>query len=169
LPCFVCSALNLQRPTATVNGMTVNGITGDGFTMNFDVQVANPNKISLPLTTADYKLSVSGTELLNGKADPAGSLPAEGSLAVPVSVTVTFENLLLVASAIESGRGDIPFDLAGGLTFDSGTPVLGKLRVPLSYSGTLHLQDIVKDPKVLLGSSAAKKLAGMLIGQFFGK
>ena len=164
-----CSALNIQKPTAAVTGMAVQGVTAEGFTMNFDVSVNNPNSIALPLADADYKLGVSGTNLLGGKAKPEGSLPARGSLAIPLAVTVTFENLLLAENAIQKGAGTIPYDLAGGLTFDTGTPMLGRIRVPLSYSGTLQLKEILKDPKVLFGSPAAKKLASMVLGNFFGK
>lgn len=164
-----CSALNLQKPTAAVTGMSVQGVTAQGFTMNFNVNLTNPNSVALPLAAADYKLGVSGQNLLDGKAKPEGSLPANGTRAVALPVTVTFENLLVAEKAIASGGGNVPYDLAGGLTFDTGTPLLGQLRVPLSYSGTLALRDILKDPKALFGSDAAKKLAGMVLGRFLGK
>ena len=137
--------------------------------MNFDVNVTNPNSGALPLTTADYKLGVSGANLLDGKVKPEGSLPANGSRAIALPVTVTFENLLGAEKAIQAGGGNIPYDLSGGLSFDTGTPLLAQLRVPLSYSGTLSLREILKNPKALLGSDAAKKLAAMVMGHFLGR
>ena len=149
--------------------MSIQGVSAQGFTMNFDVNVTNPNSMALPLAAADYKLGVSGANLLDGKVKPEGSLPANGSRMIGLPVTVTFENLLVAEKAIQTGGGNIPYDLSGGLSFDTGTPLLGQLRVPLSYSGTLALRDILKDPKALFGSDAAKKLAGMVLGRFLGK
>ena len=163
-----CAALNVQKPTANVTGMSLQGVTAQGFIMNFAVSVTNPNSIALPLAAADYKLGVGGANLLDGNAKPEGSLPANGSRAIALPVTVTFENLLVAEKAIQAGGGNIPYDLSGGLTFDTGTPLLGQLRVPLTYNGTLSLREILKDPKALFGSDAAKKLAALVMGRFFG-
>ena len=41
-----CSSLtNVQRPTASVTGMTLGEVDARGFTMNFDVDLNNPNGI----------------------------------------------------------------------------------------------------------------------------
>src|SRR5205823_13870500 len=74
-----CAALNVQKPTAAVTGMAVQNVNASGFTMNFDVDLQNPNSMALPLTAADYKLGLSGTNVLEGKAKPQGSIPAGGS------------------------------------------------------------------------------------------
>jgi LEA14-like dessication related protein len=148
--------------------MSVQGVNAQGFTMNFDVNVSNPNSVELPLASADYKLGTSGVNLLDGKAKPEGTLPAGGARTVALPVMVTFENLLAAEKAIQSGGGNVPYDLAGDLTFDTGTPLIGQLRVPLSYSGTLSLRDILKDPKALFGSEAAKRLAAIVLSHLPG-
>jgi LEA14-like dessication related protein len=89
-----CSALNVQKPTAAISGMSVQDVNTSGFSMNFDVDVTNPNTMSLPLTAADYKLGASGMNVLEGKAKPEGSIPPGGSKRVTLPVTLTYENLL---------------------------------------------------------------------------
>ena len=164
-----CSSLSgVQKPTASVTAMTLGEVDAHGFTMNFGVNVANPNAISLPLAGTDYKLGIGGVGVLGGKAKSQGSIPAKGSREMTVPVTVAFENLLSAEQAIRDAGGDVPYDLQGGLSFQTGNPLLGSLRVPLRYSGTLPLKRVLSDPEALLRSAAARKLAREVLGRFFG-
>ena len=71
--------------------------------------------------------------------------------------------------AIRDSGGNVPYDLQAGLSFDTGTPLVGKVRVPVRHSGTLPLRRILSDPEALLRSPAAKRLAGVVLGHFFGR
>jgi LEA14-like dessication related protein len=170
--CFLavgCARLNVQRPTASVTGMSVGEVNPEGFILNFAADVANPNGFALPLHAADYTLGVGGAELLRGEANPARSIPANGSLAVTLPVQVTFERLLAVEQAIRDSGGNVPYDFQAGLSFDTGTPLAGKLRVPVRHSGTLPLRRVLSDPEALLRSPAAKRLAASVLGHFLGR
>ena len=147
--------------------MTLGEVDARGFTMNFGVNVANPNAVSLPLAGTDYKLGIGGVGVLGGKTKAQGTIPAKGSRDVTVPVTVAFENLLSAEQAIRDSGGDVPYDLSGGLSFETGNPLLGSLRVPLRYSGTLPLKRVLSDPQALLRSEAARRLAGEVLGRFF--
>ena len=67
-----CSNVNLQKPTASVTAMNLQDADANGFTMNFDVDIKNPNSIALPLSAADYKLGLAGRE----RPIPADRFPA---------------------------------------------------------------------------------------------
>jgi LEA14-like dessication related protein len=162
-----CSALNLQKPTAAITGMEVQHVDVSGFTMNFDVDVKNPNAIELPIAAADYKLALSGLSVLDGKAKPEGAIPAGGSKQVALPVTLTYENLLAAEQGIVKSGGNVPYALDAGLSFNTGNPILGSLRVPLQYNGTLPLKQILNNPQALMQNPAAQKLARQLIGGFF--
>lgn len=164
-----CSALNVQKPTGTITGMNVKSIDASGFTMNFDVDLKNPNTVALPLTAADYKLGLGGVNVVEGKAKPEGTIPAGGSKTVSLPVTLTYENLLAAENAILKGGGDVPYSLDGGLAVDAGMPMLGELRVPLQYSGTLKLKEILNNPQAIMQNPAAQKLAKQLIGGLFSR
>jgi LEA14-like dessication related protein len=167
MSCVGCSALNLQKPTATVTGMTVQNVTAAGFTMNFGVDLANPNSIELPLTTADYKIGLGGVGVADGKAKPAGSIPAKGTESVTLPVTLTYENLLTAEQAIAKTGGNVPYTLDGGLSFATKNPITGDLRVPVQYSGTLALKEILNNPQAVMQSPAAQKLVRDLATSFF--
>jgi LEA14-like dessication related protein len=167
--CVGCADLNLQRPTASVNGMAVQNVNASGFTMNFDVDVKNPNALELPIGAADYKLGLTGVNVVNGSATPAGAIPAGGSQRVTLPVMLTYENLLAAEQGIVKSGGNVPYSLDAGLSFNTGNPIFGSLRVPIQYSGTLPLKDILKNPQALMQNPAAQKLAKQLIGSFFSR
>jgi LEA14-like dessication related protein len=161
-------ATRVQRPTASVTNMTLGEVTPQGFTMNFEVDVKNPNPMALPVADVDYKLRLVGRDFLDGKADPDASIPARGSMPVVLPVRVTFENLLAISDGVRRSGGDVPFELDAGLEFGGGMPFLSKpVRVPVRYSGTLPVRQLLKDPAVLLRNSAARELAEQLIGGMF--
>jgi LEA14-like dessication related protein len=164
-----CASLNVQKPTAAVTGMALQGVDANGFTLNFALDVHNPNSFTLPLGAADYQLGVGGVNVLDGKASPSGSVPAGASVAVSLPVTVAFENLLKAEQSIRDTGGNVPYDFAGGLSFNTGSPLLGTVRVPLRSSGTLPLKQILSDPEALLRNPAAKRLAASVLGHFFGQ
>jgi LEA14-like dessication related protein len=164
---LACSAV--KQPTATFKAMNVTDVTAQGFTMAFDLDVANPNAVALPIQAADYKIGLAGVNVLNGKANPSGTIPANGSIPVKLPVTLTYENLLAAEQAIIKGGGDVPYSLDGGLAVETGMPMLGKLRVPLQYSGTLKLKEILNNPQAIMQNPAAQKLAKQLIGGLFSR
>jgi LEA14-like dessication related protein len=164
-----CAALNVQKPTAAVTGMNVRGVDADGFTLDFAVDVTNPNSFALPIAAADYQLGVGGARVLDGKAKPSGSIPANGTLGVTLPVTVGFDDLLKAEQAVRDSGGNVPFDLAGGLSFETNSPLAPTVRVPLRYSGMLPLKRILSDPEALLQNPAAKRLAATVLGHFFGR
>ncbi len=163
-----CSSV-VQRPTAAVTGMAVRDVTAAGFTMAFGVDLTNPNAVALPLAGADYKIAMAGAPVADGKATPDGTLPAHGTTSVTLPVTLTFQQLLAAEQAIVQGGGNVPYALDGGLSFGTGSALFGNVRVPVTYSGTLPVKDVVSDPQAMAQNPAARKLAGDMVGRLFGR
>jgi LEA14-like dessication related protein len=161
---LACSAM--QKPTASLSSADVRAITADGFTANFALDVHNPNSFQLPLTNADYALSLGGVQVTKDTIKPGGSIPANGSTPVTIPVRLSFESLFKAEEAIRAAGGDVPFELDGALGFSGGNAftnlaALGiPTKIPLKYSGTLPLRKVLSDPTVLLNSPAARRLAG---------
>lgn len=158
-----------QRPTTSFKSMGISDVSPKGFTMNVDVNVENPNAFALPLTNADYGLSLGGSKLVeSAKIKPASSsIPANGKGVVTIPVPLTFENLLTVADSIKKGGGSIKYGLDAGLNFDTGMPVVGVQRVPFAYEGTLDVKELLqKNWRTILSSPAAKELGQKVLGGF---
>ncbi len=160
-----CSTL-IQQPTATFKSADVRNPAVDGVTVDFHVDVANPNPVSVPLSGAQYKLALGGTQVVDNKLETKSDLPAKGTLPLTIPVTLSFENILAAEKAISGSGGDVPYSFAGTLDFtpSGAAGLIGPIHVPLKFDGTLPLGKVVKDPSLLLKSPAAKKLAEKLFG-----
>ncbi len=160
-----CAQMAMEKPTAKIAKMSVQDINSSGFTMNFGVDVHNPNSKALPVKAADYQLMLSGTKVLEGKAKPESAIPAGGAAQIQVPVTLSYENLLAAKSAILKSGGNLSYALDGGLSFDAGG-MFGGLRVPMKYSGELPVMDLLKNPMALLKNPALLNLAKALMSGF---
>lgn len=174
-----CSALNVKQPTATLNAVSVPAVSQEGVTVNFDLGVVNPNAFAIPLSKASYKLGLSGVQVIDDEAHPSASIPANGSLPVTLPVRLTFQQLLKAEQGIAQSGGNVPYTFDGALEFqNSKIPMLGAVRVPLKYSGTLPLRDalqaVMRDPGVLNNPDARKLLASLfggngILGKILGR
>ena len=73
---------------------------------------------------------------------------------------MTFRNLLEAEEAIRRGGGDVSYRLDAGLSFDTGTPLLGTLRVPFEHEGNIPVQKLLRQNwSAILTSSEARRLA----------
>lgn len=162
-----CAAV--EKPTATFRGMDVADITPQGFTMNVDLDVHNPNSVALPLTDADYTLSLGGVNVVeNSKIHPDARIPANGTGSVTIPIPVSFENLLAAGKGIRQGGGKVPWGIDAGLNFETGLPILGTQRVPLRHEGTLDVRELLtRNWGTILTSPAARELAQEVLGGMF--
>lgn len=164
-----CASLNVKKPTASVRSASVADLTQQGMTVNFAVDVNNPNAVEIPLTGARYKLALGGVQVLDNEARTEAAIPANGSAPVTLPVRLTFQNLLSAQQALARSGGDVPYDFDGGLDFSAGgLPVGGPIRVPLRASGTLSMRDALqraaRDPS-LLTNPDARKLIELVVGR----
>ncbi|HEX2971623.1 MAG TPA: LEA type 2 family protein [Tepidisphaeraceae bacterium] len=164
--CLISLACSeIKRPTASVQSVALREITSTGFTMNFNVQIDNPNAVALPVSDMDYRLQLAGAKVLQGAAQSPGSIPAKGQQAIDLPVVVNFEDLLAVADGIRKSGGDVPYAFDANFQFNSDLAWLtGPVRLPVTYQGTLRVRDLLKDPLLLLKSPTAQKLAERLLG-----
>ncbi|MFT3788737.1 MAG: LEA type 2 family protein [Tepidisphaeraceae bacterium] len=150
---------SLKSPTASVAGVNVSNISADGITMLVDLDVANPNDVDLPATDANYTLSLSGSKLLNGKADLlGGTVPANGHARVTMPVLIDFDNLFGTIDAIANTAAGAPvkYRLDAKLNFGAGWPK-PHASLPIQHSGELSFKAFENDPLFILKSKAFRK------------
>lgn len=156
---------SVVQPTASFRKADVVGVTTDGVALRFDVDVANANGFDLPVSAAGYDLKLGGVSVLDGRAEPGGSIPANGKREVGIPVNVTFDRLFKAEKALVESKGNVPYELDGTLEFSAGPmKALGQsVRVPLNFRGTLPLRDAVSDPVALLKTPAGRKFVEMVL------
>jgi len=162
----ICGGCAVQKPTATFRDVSVGEVSPLGIVLNVDLDVHNPNAIGVAVAQAEYTFRLSKYEVIRGaKLRPDGPVAAKGRRGVRVPVTVTLEMLLGVGEAIRKGGGVVEYGMDVNVDVDTGIPLLGRQRVPLSYTGTLDVGKLVKDNwRTILTSPTARKLASEILG-----
>jgi LEA14-like dessication related protein len=141
-----------QKPTAHVVGTSIRGLSLSNTVLLFDVEVANPYGVALPLADLSYALNSGGRKLLEGSVQPSGSIPAKGKQVIQLPVTVGFAPVLSTMKGVKPGAV-LPYTADFRLGVDA--PAIGRLEVPLSRSGELPIPTV---PEVELTSFEIGKL-----------
>ncbi|MEJ2692173.1 MAG: LEA type 2 family protein [Candidatus Thiodiazotropha sp.] len=149
----VGQALEARKPTAQVTGVKLTGLDMEGVNLAFDVKVNNPNPVGISLAGLDYDLKLLGSRFLQGE-QPAGlKVAAKGNSQVQVPLRLGFQQLMSSYRQLKGAqRADYQLDL--GMGFD--VPILGRVRVPVSYKGEFP---VPRMPEIRLRSLDIRQLS----------
>jgi LEA14-like dessication related protein len=124
----------IRKPDLRIAGVDLEALSFTGARLRFDVEIANPNPIGIELSGFDYELQIEDEPFVMGEVDQKVRLAARGRSTVPFPVEIVFEELLKsVREVAEQEEAD--YRLEAGFFFD--LPVLGRIRVPVSTSGSV--------------------------------
>jgi LEA14-like dessication related protein len=141
-----------QKPTAHVVGTSVRGLSLTNIVLLFDIEVANPYAVAVPLADLSYALDSGGHKLLSGSIQPSGSIPAKGKQVIQLPVTVAFAPVLTAMKGVKPGAV-LPYTADFRLGIDA--PAIGRLEAPFSRKGELPIPTV---PEVELSSFEVGKL-----------
>ncbi|MEI9936126.1 MAG: LEA type 2 family protein [Pseudomonadota bacterium] len=131
-----------KPPTITPKSAQVLAVGGTGVTLAVTFDVANPNRFPLIVHAVDGRFSLgagAGVELGKAHAEPASSIPAEGTSTVTSEIAVAWTNLAALTPFMLSPAA-VPY------RFD-GTATLGgeslNLNLPFSLTGELTRAQLI--------------------------
>ncbi len=147
---FLCTALcacqsveralgSLDKPGARITGASLAGLSAEGVSINFEVEVSNPYSVDLPVVGLDYALASGGKSFLSGQAAPQGAIPARGLKSITLPATVRFRELLGALAGVKPGAV-VPYRADINLSVDA--PAAGRIALPLSREGRLPVPAI---------------------------
>jgi len=134
--------LSIERPTATVSGVSVSRLDFREAELTAEILVDNPNAVGITITGFTYTLIIEGVEFLAGTQTRGVSIPAFGERAFEFPVAVGFRNVVDTVGAV-GDRDEANYTLDIDLSFE--LPVLGDVTVPVRREGTFP---IVRPPTV---------------------
>ena len=141
------------KPTARIIGTELKNLSVEKIDLIFNVEVANPYAVNLPLVNLTYDVGSRGTSLLNGSIKPSGSVQAHGTSLIQVPARITFASLFKTLKGVKPGSV-VPYQ--ADLTLGVDAPVVGMLTLPMSKSGELP---VPAAPDVELSSFEVAKLS----------
>jgi LEA14-like dessication related protein len=136
-----CESMNdllksAPKPTARVTGASLKGLTLEKVDLVFDVDIANPYDVSLPLTELGYSVSSGGQKLFEGSVQPSGAIPARGSKVIQVPASLKFSSVMAALKGVRPGSV-VPY--RADFNFGIDAPVVGRMNLPLSHSGEVPI------------------------------
>ena len=149
----VGQALEQQLPKTSVEGVRITALDFDGVDLAFDVRVANPNPVAISLAGLDYDLQLEGSSFMQGDQPLGMTVVANGKSQVEVPLRLGFQQLFNSYHQLKE-RNEAGYDLLLGLSFD--LPLLGRVRLPVKYSGRLPVPKI---PQVEVRSISMQQLS----------
>jgi LEA14-like dessication related protein len=128
-----CTSLSslIEKPTASLQGLTIKDPTTEGATFVFALLVENPNKVALEVDELAYDLEVSGKQLTSGKLDQGAHLPANGSATIDIPVAVKYSDLFSSVLQLLKAQSS-PYRLKGSAR-------IGPFSIPFEKNGDVKL------------------------------
>ena len=126
--------MQVEKPSASLKGLSFGDITLDSATLLFDVEITNPYSVDLPLLKMDYSVASGQNKLFSGRNDVASTIPANASKVVALPAMISYADLLKAFKGIAPGTA-IPYSADLGLSLKA--PAVGNVRVPLNRTGEL--------------------------------
>ncbi|MCU7802030.1 MAG: LEA type 2 family protein [Candidatus Thiodiazotropha sp. (ex Lucinoma annulata)] len=111
----------------------------DGVELAFDVNVTNPNPVGIDLAGLDYDLKLLGNSFVKGEQPMALSVAANGTSQIELPMRLGFRQLMSSYQKLQHAS-QAAYQLDLGLGFN--IPVLGKMKLPVSYQGEFPIPKI---------------------------
>lgn len=126
-----CDEVSEFLPKVSFDGLEVRSIDWEQADVDFVFSVANPNPVTIGLSSFNYDLDLETISFLSGDNPDGFQLEAEGKAPLVLPLDLRYDEIW---NTIQATRGEdvVDFGLSGRLGFD--TPV-GEAKIPYNESG----------------------------------
>ncbi len=132
-----CSALkdlaSVQKPKLSVTDAKISDASLTDLELTFDVEVDNPNAVSINLASYNYDFLISDRTFVNGNQSLGTTILSNNKSIVQIPVRFTYEDLFKTFSDIRD-KDETNYELKSVIGVD--LPVLGFTEIPLEKLGT---------------------------------
>jgi len=132
-----------KPPTITPKSAQVLAVGGSGVMLAVTFDVANPNRFPLVVHAVDgrFLLGASGTDVELGKAhaEPASSIPAQGTSTVSSQIAIAWTNLTALTPFLLSPAA-VPYHFDGSATLGGESL---NVSLPFTLSGELTRAQLI--------------------------
>jgi LEA14-like dessication related protein len=134
-----CGALmpppDLEAPALSFSDLSLDSVTRQRVLLTLTIAASNPNPIDIPLSDLHFDIALFGQRLAQGSVpQPRFTLPAKGTLAVPVSLSIATADLRSVMSRLVRGpSSEAVWELKGSARWG-----LSPLAIPFERRGDVQ-------------------------------
>jgi LEA14-like dessication related protein len=143
----------IQKPTASIKGISFDEVTLEAATLLFDVEINNPYPVDLPLLDMNYVLNSEDKKLFSGSSTSTSKIPAKDKATVPIKANISYLDVVKAFKGIRPGK-TVPYNADVKLKVDA--PGVGAIPIPIKKSGQIKVPDIPDIDKIDWGSVIEK-------------
>tara|TARA_R110001599_G_scaffold1889_3_gene9563 strand:+ start:23827 stop:24687 length:861 start_codon:yes stop_codon:yes gene_type:complete len=152
-----CSALkdlaSVQKPKLSVTDAKISDASLTDLELTFDVEVDNPNAVSINLASYNYDFLISDRTFVSGNQSLGTTILSNNKSIVQIPVRFTYEDLFKTFSDIRD-KDETNYELKSVIGVD--LPVLGFTEIPLEKSGTFP---VIKKPSISASRLTVKNIS----------
>jgi LEA14-like dessication related protein len=153
---FSCSTIQqltkIQNPKLSVKTVRITDFDFSDIYLTFDLQVENPNNLSISLAGFDYHLFLNNQSFLKGNQKNTLEIRSNETTIFEIPLSLNFKNIYQTYQTLKD-EDSLSYKVDFGLNFK--LPIVGETRLPLSTTGNVPL---IKIPPIKLSSIKLQKL-----------
>ncbi|HOP39871.1 MAG TPA: LEA type 2 family protein [Geobacteraceae bacterium] len=129
--------MSVQNPTVKLKSVKLTGLDGRGASLNFLLNVTNPNSFDLSLKGYSFDVHVLGRPLTRGESDEYLTFPGKKTTEMLIPVRISYTDILEIMKRSPELQG-IPYQLNADLTVDTS---VGTIVVPVRKNGLVSIPE----------------------------
>ncbi|RMG31931.1 MAG: hypothetical protein D6732_14140, partial [Methanobacteriota archaeon] len=126
----------IHKPEVRVANVRFAGLSFEKVDLLFDVQITNPNQLSIHLDAFDYDLQINDASFLKGRQDAGLQILAEQTSHLEIPLSLGFKELYNTFQSLKN-QDSTQYRLLGTVYFN--LPILGQTAIPVSKEGWLPM------------------------------
>ncbi|MEP1152110.1 MAG: LEA type 2 family protein [Balneola sp.] len=152
-----CSAIkdiaSIKKPSLSISDVQVSNISLQDIELTFDIDIENPNAVSINLDSYNFDFLVDNNSFVKGDQPLTTEIKSTATSTIQIPVSFTFNELYQTFSSIKE-KDETAYELDAIIA--AKLPVLGLTEIPVKKSGTFP---IVKPPKISAPRLSVKNLS----------
>jgi len=154
---FGCTALkdfaSIQKPKISVADFQVSDVSLRDIELTFDIQIDNPNAISLNLDSYNFDFLVNKNSFVKGNQPLVTEIKPNASSVLQIPVSFSYEDLFGSFTSLRQ-NDEVEYDFTSIIAVD--IPVLGLTEIPIEKSGVFP---VVKLPRISASNLNVKNIS----------
>jgi len=127
------------KPSAKVIGAEVRNLSLKSLDLVFDIEIANPYGVNLPLLNLNYVVGSGELQLLQGGINTSATVPANGSSVMQIPARLDFAAVVQTLANVKPGSV-LPYHAEFNVAVDA--PLIGAINLPLKHEGEIPIPTI---------------------------
>jgi LEA14-like dessication related protein len=142
----------IQKPAISVKSVRISDFSFKKLDLTFDINIENPNDLSVSLAGFDYDFWLNDASFIKGKNERALTIDGLASNTIDIPLELQFQDIYQTYKAVKD-QDSLQYKMILG--FNLNLPILGETRIPVNHNGHVPM---LKLPELKFRNIHIKKM-----------